>query len=157
MNCRMEEREGFTLIGVKEFTTMKNGENFQNIPKMWEKLPEQTLRQICAMSDSEPSGVLGVCADMYDDGFDYWIAAASSKPCPAEFGRLNVPACKWAIFEVEGPIPGAIQEAFVNIFSEWLPASGYEHAAAPEIERYFPGDMFSPSYKSEIWIPVVKK
>lgn len=157
MNYRLEEKEGFTLIGVKEFTTMKNGENFKNIPKMWKKLPEQILGQICAMSDVEPSGVLGVCADMYNDGFDYWIAAASSKPCPVELQQLEVPACTWAVFEVEGPIPEAIQDTFVRIFSEWLPASGYEHAAAPEIERYPSGDMSLPSYKSEVWIPVVKK
>ena len=45
-----------------------------------------------------------------------------------------------------------------RIFSEWFPASGYEHAPLPEIEWCAPGDdMALPDYKSEIWIPVSRK
>lgn len=157
MNYRIEEKEGFTVAGVKEFTTMVNGENFKNIPKMWNKLSKEKCVQIMALSDMEPAGLLGVCADMYNDGFDYWIAAATTMPCPAGFQSLSIPACTWAIFEVTGPMPGAIQEMFIRIFSEWLPSSGYEHAPAPEIECYSDGDMSSPAYKSAVWIPVVKK
>lgn len=157
MNYRIEEKEAFSVVGVKEFTTMANGENFKNIPKMWSKLPKEKCMEILALSDMEPSGLLGVCADMYGDGFDYWIAAATTKPCPAGLQSLSIPACTWAIFEATGPMPGAIQEMFTRVFSEWLPASGYEHAPVPEIEWYSDGDMSSPSYKSAVWIPVVKK
>ena len=157
MNYKIEEKEGFTVVGVKEFTTMANGENFKNIPKMWSDLSKEKCMEIFALSDMEPSGVLGICADMYNDGFDYWIAAATTKPCPATLQSLDIPACTWAIFETTGPMPGAIQEMFTRIFSEWLPTSGYEHAPAPEIEWYSDGDMSSSSYKSAVWIPIVKK
>jgi AraC family transcriptional regulator len=157
MNYRIEEKEGFTVVGVKEFTTTSGGENFKNIPQMWADLPSEKFEEILALSDMEPSGVLGLCADMYNDGFDYWIAAATTKPCPAGLGSLSIPACTWAIFEVTGPMPNAIQDMFTRVFSEWLPTSGYEHAPAPEIEWYSDGDMSSPAYKSAVWIPVVKK
>ena len=124
---------------------------------MWANLPKEKLTEILALSNGEPSGVLGVCADMYNDGFDYWIAAATTKPCPQEFQALNVPACTWAIFETTGPMPGAIQELFTRIFSEWLPTSGYEHAPAPEIEWYSDGDTSSATYKSAVWVPIIKK
>jgi AraC family transcriptional regulator len=93
---------------------------------------------------------------MYDNGFDYWIAAASTKECPAGFEKLDISASQWAVFEIEGAIPKAIQDGFVRIFNEWLTSSEYQHANAPEIEWYSDGDMSSPDYKSEIWIPVVK-
>ena len=157
MNYRIEEKEGFIVAGVKEFTTTINSENFINIPKMWQKLSKETFAILAALSDREPSGVLGVCGDMYNDGFDYWIAAATSKPCPNSLETLHIPACTWAIFETTGPLPGAIQELFTRIFTEWLPTSGFEHAPAPEIEVYSDGDTTSPTYKSAVWIPVVKK
>ena len=157
MNYRIEEKEGFTVVGVKEFTTTMNGENFKNIPKMWAKLPKDKFVEIASLSDKEPAGVLGVCADMYNDGFDYWIAAATAKPCPAGLEALKIPPCTWAIFETTGPLPTALQELFTRVFSEWLPTSGFEHAPAPEIEWYTEGDSTSADYKCGIWVPVVKK
>ncbi|GAB6085189.1 GyrI-like domain-containing protein [Alkaliphilus crotonatoxidans] len=44
-----------------------------------------------------------------------------------------------------------------RIITEWLPTSGYEYADAPDIEVYTDGDQQSPTYQSEIWLPVVKK
>lgn len=157
MNYRMEIMEGFKIVGVKEFTTTVNGENSKQIPKMWSTLPKETFEELMGLSNLRPDGVLGVCADMYNDGFDYWIAVATDKPCPGHLSELEIPAATWAVFEATGPMPGAIQEMFPRIYSEWFPTSGYEHAPAPEIEWYSDGDMQSESYKSEVWIPVIKK
>ncbi|WP_338056064.1 GyrI-like domain-containing protein [Thermanaerosceptrum fracticalcis] len=41
--------------------------------------------------------------------------------------------------------------------TEWLPTSGYEYADAPDIEVYTDGDQQSPTYRSEVWLPIVKK
>jgi len=49
---------------------------------MWQKLSKETFATLASLSDRNPGGILGVCADMYNDGFDYWIAAATSKLCP---------------------------------------------------------------------------
>jgi AraC family transcriptional regulator len=68
-----------------------------------------------------------------------------------------VPAAAWAVFECIGPMPAAIQEMQKRIVTEWLPASGYEYADAPDIELYPEGDTSSPEYRSEIWLPVRKK
>ncbi|MCL2851811.1 MAG: GyrI-like domain-containing protein [Defluviitaleaceae bacterium] len=156
MNYRIEEKEGFTVAGVKEFTSTADGVNFKNIPEMWAKLPQEDFKELMRLSDREPFGVLGVCADMYNDGFDYWIAAATTKPCPEKYSSMSIPSSTWAIFEVTGALPGAIQEMWKRIYSEWFPTSGYEHAPTPELECYSDGDPKSPDYKSEIWIPVIK-
>jgi len=54
-------------------------------------------------------------------------------------------------------MPQAMQELQKRVVAEWLPTSGYEYADAPDIEVYPEGDTLSPTYKSEIWLPVVKK
>ncbi|MDR1132680.1 MAG: GyrI-like domain-containing protein [Synergistaceae bacterium] len=156
MKYRTVDLDAFSVIGVKEFTSFENGENFIKIPQMWSRLPAETMTKLQALSDLEPSGVLGVCADMRDNGFDYWIAAATTKECPAGFEKLDIPAAQWAVFEVVGTMPDAMQDTVKQVFNEWLPSSGYQHADAPEMEWYSVGDMSSPDYRSEIWIPVTK-
>ena len=157
MHYRMVEKEGFRIVGIREWTTFENGQNFVNIPGMWCKLSPEDFARLASLADTDLTGILGVCADVYDGGFDYWIAAATTKPCPPGWEEKAIPALTWAVFEVVGPIPGAIQEVTRRIFSEWLPNSGYEHAEAPELEWYAEGDMNADDYRCEVWIPVVKK
>ncbi|MCL2030998.1 MAG: AraC family transcriptional regulator [Oscillospiraceae bacterium] len=158
MNYRIEQRDAFTAAGVKRTFTTVNGENLKKIPQMWEDLQEEgLLGKTAELSDREPSGLLGICDNMRGDEFDYWIAAATTKPCPEGMDALEIPACTWAVFEAVGPMPGAIQELYGRIFGEWFPASGYEHAHAPEIEWYSDGDTGAADYRSEVWMPVVKK
>jgi AraC family transcriptional regulator len=155
MKYRTVKLDAFSVIGTKEFMSVENGENFTKIPQMWAGLPEETMNSLGELSNLELSGVLGVCAGMHDNGFDYWIAAATTKECPAGFEKLDIPAARWAVFEITGVMPKAIHDGYKQIFNEWLPFSNYQHADAPEIEWYSDGDMSSPEYKSEIWIPVV--
>ena len=156
MKYRKVNLDAFSVVGVKKFASKENGENFINIPQMWADFPVDDLNKLRELSNLEPSGVMGVCADMYDNGFDYWIAAATTKDCPAGFEKLDIPASQWAVFEIEGAMPKAIQDDFLRIFNEWFPTSGYQHANDTEIEWYSDGDMSSPDYRSAIWIPVVK-
>ena len=44
-----------------------------------------------------------------------------------------------------------------RIVTEWLPGSGYEYASAPDIERFFEGDQHAADYRSEVWLPIVRK
>ena len=39
----------------------------------------------------------------------------------------------------------------------FLPEQGYVHAGTPDFEVYFDGDMYSPDYKMELWIPLAKR
>jgi AraC family transcriptional regulator len=115
------------------------------------------MTKLQALSDLEPSGVLGVCAGMRSDGFDYWIAAASTKECPDEFEKLDIPAAQWMVFEIVGAMPKAIHDGYEYIFNDWLPSSGYRYAEAPGMEWYSAGDMSSSGYRSEIWVPVIEE
>lgn len=88
---------------------------------------------------------------------DHYIGAATTKQCPDNFSRLEVPASTWAVFESIGPFPDTLQEVWGRIYSEWFPSSNYEQIEGPEILWNEHKDVTSPSFKSEIWIPITKK
>ena len=155
MNYKIVKKEEMHIIGFKKWFSTENDSQMTEIPKMWDSVTEEMKKIITGLSNNE--GVVGLCADMYDGGFDYWIGCMSDKECPEEFEAMSIPASSWAVFEIIGPmrpLPNAMQDIWKRIYSEWLPNSGYEHAMLPEIEYYSAGDMMATDYKSEIWIPV---
>jgi AraC family transcriptional regulator len=158
MNYKIENWPSFTIVGVKERFTSDQEMNFVEVPKFWQQTIEQgKIPRILGMLDIAPNGLLGLCTCMEGKEFDYYIAVPSTKAPLAGMVSYEVPACTWAIFDCRGAMPDAIQTLQKRIITEWLPASGYEYADAPDIEVYFEGDQQSPDYHCEVWIPVVKK
>lgn len=161
MDYRIEERENFRVVGIKEKISTVDDENLRRIPKLWsESFQNGKFSEILALNDEEKdSCVYGICANYCEDAkkFDYYIAASASKDLPEGMEELIIPPSTWAIFECFGPMPDAIQNVWKRIYSEWLPSSRYEHAGTIELELYPKGDGFDNDYKSEIWIPVVPK
>ncbi|MFI8493936.1 effector binding domain-containing protein [Peribacillus butanolivorans] len=159
MKYNIIERDSFQLIGIKQEFSLVNGENLIGIPKLWDKVnSDGTDDQLGKLNNGQIKGLLGVCVDKrileQNETMDYWIATEYDGQVPEGYSSLTIPASKWVIFEVHGPMPDAIQEVWKRIFSEWFPTSGYEHAGTPEMEVYTDDDASNPDYYSEIWIPV---
>lgn len=153
MNYRIEQKNSFAVVGVKQQFSHVDGLG-ESIGKMWSETPGETIAQIAELGN----GLVGVYSGMYEDNTtDYYIAAITEKDTPDTLVKLEIPTLTWAIFEIIGPMPTAMAEIWGRIFSEWFPTSGYEHAEAPEVEWYSNGDLSAFDYKSEIWIPVIKK
>lgn len=153
MNYRIEQKDAFAVVGVKQRFSHINGLG-ESIGKMWSETPGETMAQIAGLGN----GLVGVYSGMYEDNTtDYYIAAITEADTPENLCKLDIPSLTWAIFEIVGPMPTAMTEIWGRIFSEWFPTSGYEHAEAPEVEWYSAGDLSALDYKSEIWIPVIKK
>ena len=155
MNYKILKKEEMRIIGFKKWFSTENDSQMKEIPQMWDSITDEMKRRITALSNND--GVIGMCADMYDGGFDYWIGCMSDKACPDDLEEITIPASSWAVFEIIGPmrpLPNAMQDIWKRIYSEWLPNSVYEHAMLPEIEYYSSGDMMTDDYRSEIWIPV---
>ncbi len=160
MNYRIEQKPGFNVIDIKETVSGKDGENFRRIPQIWQEVMANGLfNKISVLGNGKPKGIIGVTANYNQEknSIDYYIASVSSMSPPAGMSRLEIPANSWLVFEVTGAIPEAIQKAWKDIYSGELEASGYNHAAGPELEVYSDGDTLSADYKSEIWIPVIPK
>lgn len=158
MNYKIIEKESFTVVGKQTRITMVDGENFKQIPKFWgDCINDGSYEWIC--SKAGKLGVLGVCKDFgeYKDEFNYMIGVEKIKDTlPKGYISATIPAATWAIFESVGPLPEAIQDLTRRIFSEWMPSTGYQHDCAPELEVYPAGDIHSPDYRCEIWIPIKK-
>lgn len=158
MKYRLEEKPAMRFVGRKELVSNVGGMNFARVPKIWEEVcAEGSFDTICALSNQDPKGVLGICANFRETEFDYYIASATNKEIPEGMNELKVDSSLWVVFECVGPLPGAIQDVWKRIYSEWFPSSGYEHAGTAEIEWYDEGDGSAVDYKSEVWIPIVKK
>lgn len=158
MNYKIEQKEAFRIVGVRERMEMEMEGAFARVPMFWqETIQAGMIPKILEMLNQPPYGLLGVSTGMNNTEFDYYIGVATDKPAPQGMSEFEVPACTWAVFECIGPMPQAIQELQKRIITEWLPTSGYEYANAPDIEVYTEGDQQSPSYRSEIWLPVVRK
>ncbi|MBY7145097.1 AraC family transcriptional regulator [Virgibacillus sp. NKC19-3] len=155
MQVKMVEREGFQIVGLKQNFSLINEDNLVGIPQMWDKVyREGSYKRLFSMNNGPVEGVLGVCVEKNSQSIDYWVATAHRDSAPDELSTLEIPASKWAIFEVHGPMPDAMQKAWKQIFSEWFPSSGYKHAGTPDLEVYSGTNPSNPDLYSEIWIPV---
>ncbi|MEC0178263.1 AraC family transcriptional regulator [Paenibacillus favisporus] len=152
------EREAFQVVGVKRAFSCENGQNLEGIPKMWQEVHQNGVNDLLfRVNSGQIKGVLGVCVDqsaVRPEEMDYWIATECDQEVPEGLEKLDIPASKWAVFEVRGPMPDAMQSAWKRIFSEWFPSSGYEYTGTAELEVYTDEDPSSPDLYSEIWIPV---
>ncbi|MBO9130418.1 AraC family transcriptional regulator [Bacillus sp. 165] len=163
MNYRIKEKKAFYIIGIKKrVPIIFNGVN-PEIAAMWASLDSETIRELKSLSNVEPRGLISASANfsegrMEEKGeLDHYIGVATTKECPDNLMQLEVPASTWAVFEAVGPFPGTLQDVWGRIYSEWFPSSNYEQIEGPEILWNENKDVTSPNFKSEIWIPVLKK
>lgn len=158
MKFNVFERDGFKVVGIKRAFSLLNGENHKGIPKLWDEVNSNgTSDSLIKSNNGQIKGMLGVCVDNRtetEQAIDYWIGVESNANTHVGFSTLKIPASKWVVFEVHGAMPDAMQNTWKQIFSEWFPTSGYEHAGTPELEVYTDDDPSSPDCYSEIWIPV---
>lgn len=163
MNYRIEEKEPFRIIGIqKRVPIVFNGVN-EEIASMWKSLNPESIQTLKVLSNVEPNGIISASTNfsegrMEEKGeLDHYIGVATTKDCPEQFTQLEVAASTWAIFEAVGPFPDALQNVWGRIYSEWFPSSNYELAEGPEILWNESKEVSSPNFRSEIWVPVLKK
>ncbi|MBR6766638.1 MAG: AraC family transcriptional regulator, partial [Clostridia bacterium] len=159
MNYRIIKKEAFRIVGFAWYEELTMENCFQRVPEYWaEFFRNNGVPRVCRlMEGKEPQGILGVSLCENGDYGGYFIAAATDAPVPEGMEEYIVPETTYAVFESIGPMPDAIQNLQRRIVSEWLLASGYEYAPAPDIEVYPAGDQSAPDYRCEVWLPIVKK
>ncbi|MBL4933270.1 AraC family transcriptional regulator [Clostridium paridis] len=163
MKYRIEEKEGFSIVGImKRVPIVFNGAN-PEITSMWQSLTPEIIKELKELSNVEPMGIISASTNFSENrmeekgGLDHYIGVATNKECSDKFKKLEVAPSTWAVFEAKGPFPETLQNIWGRIYSEWLPASNYEVVEGPEILWNESKDTTAPDYRSEIWIPVMKK
>lgn len=163
MKYRIEEKEAFSIVGItKRVPIIFNGVN-PEIAAMWQSLNGEIISELKSLSNMEPFGIISASVNFSEDRMeekvelDHYIGVATTKDCPGNLAKLEVDAPTWAVFEAVGPFPETLQNIWGRIYSEWFPSSNYEIGEGPEILWNEQKDVTSPTFKSEIWIPVRKR
>jgi AraC family transcriptional regulator len=172
VDVRVEDKPSFVAVGRKTWISGQDNEQFG---AFWAESNAngliETLRRLGGdkpglVTQAHVFGISCVGSDPSVREFDFYIAAevgddvAAGVATPARssaatanpLDRIEVPACKWAIFTNRGELPMSLVEAEKHAFMEWLPASQYKHANAPELEVYPARDPESV----EFWLPVIE-
>lgn len=161
MNYRIEEKAGFYVVGImKRVPLVYRGVN-PEIAAMWQTLNMDMITEFKALSNVEPRGLISASTNFAEgrlegSELDHYIGVATTQEPPGNFARLVVPDSTWAVFESIGPFPETLQNIWGRIYAEWFPSSGYEQVEGPEILWNADKDVTSPTFRSEIWIPVSK-
>jgi len=160
VNVRIEEKPSFQVAGRKIWISGQDNEQFG---VFWQESHNngliETLRKlrnnICGeITKADVFGVSCVEKDPNNRAFNFFIATEiTDKENINSLEYYTIPSCKWAIFSNQGELPMSLIDAEMYAFMEWLPASQYNHANAPELEVY-------PAHDNklvEFWLPVVDK
>ncbi|MFC4597301.1 AraC family transcriptional regulator [Cohnella hongkongensis] len=160
MQYRIVEKEAFRIVGImKRVPIVFEGVN-PEIAEMAQSLGMEGIEELKSLSSVEPRGLISASTNfsegrMEEKGeLDHYLGAATTENGPDHLAKLEVPASTWAVFESVGPYPSALQNVWGRIYSEWFPSSNYELAPGPEMLWNEGADTSSPTYRSEIWIPV---
>jgi AraC family transcriptional regulator len=161
MEYRIEEQPAFSLAGISLRVRTKDESNFVDVLAFWDKvMADGRWKELSAKSNFRRMGVCGVSRDfdMASGTFTYSIAIdkpGSMDGMPEGSECFVVPASTWGKFTVRGALRPNFQNTIKRVFSEWLPASDWEHAGSAEIE-YYPdmGGSDSPDFRSEYWVPL---
>lgn len=158
MNYQLKEREAFKIVGVKK--KIYCDENFNQsieIGKFWSEVGQDgTLDRLVGLINGQISGLIGATVDYSkkNNELEYWVAAESTGDTLDGLSSYEIPASKWAIFEVVGPVAEALPKTWKKIYSEWFPSNDYEYGGGPSLEVYKSSEPASSTAQSEIWVPV---
>ncbi len=171
MNYRIEEKSELVLTGYKRHFKGSHGERRGQECDMY--VNTRPLQYILQGLCEHPELNYDIITNIADDGYDFYIAYQLSKNFRSrleepgilgpEFAKLyeniTIPAHTYAVFETERcQYPTVVApELRRQIASEWLPASGYQLADAPEIvvTHWYRGENKNKRYR-ELWIPIEK-
>ena len=162
MNYKIVEKEAFEILEKVEAHSIENETNAKSIPDFWTRSHNDGTVKTLFENATDNTFIFGVCYGNNSDSaktFNYSIGAICDENTivPKGFRKSTIPARTWAVFECKRAMPKAIQDMWHKITAEFFPTSGYEPTYEMDIEAYTEGDMSSENYRSEIWIPVVKK
>lgn len=149
---RFEQGRPMLLAGIRRPHTFAS--MGKDIPLQWDDF--QKLGSIPGQIGTAAYGA--ICgSDPQTQTMEYLCAVevAGFDTLPPELGRMRVPAVRYAVFRHEDNV-ATIQQTWKQIFSQWLPSSGFDSAHTPDFELY--DDRFDGATGAggvEIWLGVV--
>jgi AraC family transcriptional regulator len=158
MRYRIVRKEAFRIVGRKARVPLVHEGMNPAIVAFLRGIDQDTRRRLEELSGQEPHGLLNVSVNLDPSRaegteLDFHHGVATGRDAPDDMDALSVPAGSWAVFEVEGPFPEAVQHLWRDVFTQWFPANPYAARPGPEIL----GSRVTPDgtrIEAELWIPV---
>lgn len=156
---RLEQKEGFRLVGKSITVSCEHNMHLRKIPEFWDECQRNGIyAKLVSMDSGTPRGLFGLFGD-YDERLnemEYSIMAISEEKLPQGFNEIYIPEATWAVFDCRGAVPWAIQKGWQYLNEEWLIKYPFRHGECPEIEWYSDQNAYDSQYLSQIWIPVIE-
>lgn len=161
MDTRITDRPAFLLVGHATRVPLVHEGINPHIQSHIASLSAEEHARLTALSDTEPSGLLQVSADVdpdYTEGSEltylHGVAVTGTVPVADDLDTIEVPAGTWAVFRSEGEYPAALQEAWAATATEWFPSNPWRLRPGPSIVAVLDrADDFSTA-TCELWLPV---
>lgn len=154
MDVKIQKKDGFAVAGVK----LGNIES-SSCPVVWDQLYKKYDHE--TLSRLGNGQLYGMCFDVEKPNKINYMACyhVNDVSRAREMGLevKEIKAAEYAILSLKGPVPTCIHEGWKYAMEVFLPEQGYMHAGTPDFEVYSEGDMYSPDYKMELWIPFARK
>jgi hypothetical protein len=153
MDIKIEKKQAFKVAGYNEQDI-----NSSLCPGVWDKLyGKYSHEELAGIGTGES---VGICHDVESpDRINYmagYITTDVEKAKAMGLEVLEVNEAEYAVVELTGKVPECIHAGWKYLMEVFFPEHGYIHSGKPDFEYYFKGDMYSPDYKMELWVPVVK-
>jgi AraC family transcriptional regulator len=161
MDARIVERPAFRLAGhAARVPLIHRGVN-PHIQEFVASLPPAEHTRLKALSDTEPSGLLQVSADVdpdYTEGTEltylHGVAVDPQTPLPGDLDAIDVPTGSWVVFRDEGPYPDALQSTWAATATDWFPSNPWQLRPGPSIVAVLDRSEDFRTATTELWLPV---
>ena len=161
MHTRIAERRSFRLIGHAVRVPLVHEGINPHIQRHITSLPSTEHERLKQLSDTDPSGLLQVSAEVdpdYAEGSEltylHGVAVSVESPVPADLDAIDVAAGTWAVFRSCGPHPTALQETYANSATEWFPSNPWRLRPGPSIVSVLDHSLDFSTATCEIWFPI---
>ena len=161
MDIKIMKKSAFKVAGLTE--RIEEGGDFPNVwDKLFKKVSEEKLESLgngqsygaCyEIEKNEKENPESKYTVSYMAGYD---VQNIDKAKDLGLSILEVPEAEYAVVKLKGIVPNCIHKGWKYVTGMFFLEQSYRHAGTPDFEVYSEGDMYSPNYEMELWVPIVK-
>jgi len=140
MNPRLEQQDGFTMVGISVRTSNAKEQQDSQIGKQWARLMKENV--LAAIPNRADQNTVAVYTDYARDAngdYTYVLGARVTKvdQIPAGMVAQKVPASKYAVFTSDrGPVQKVVVATWTRIWNTPKDALGGNRAFKTDYELY---------------------
>lgn len=161
MDTRITDRPPFRLIGhAARVPLIHEGIN-PHIQAHIASLPVAEHERLKSLSDTDPTGLLQVTADVDPDATEgseltylHGVAVSARSPIPADLDVIEADEGAWAVFRSTGPHPATLQATWAATATEWFPSNPWRLRPGPSIVAILDRAPDFSTATCELWLPV---